>query len=147
MLPGDAAPIVPTPMALRARRIARPRKSRAGPPRCRRLRGASQRRMGSASSARVAPTKTTAAGPASAIRSQTLEIGIATALPEHCCAHLGDVLVLLRRVATHADGPDHLIHGDRYAALEGCGAREGEGRDAPRAGLVLELLARPPEDC
>src|SRR5882724_10712417 len=147
MLPGDAAPIVPTPMALRARRIARPRKSRAGPPRCRRLRGASQRRMGSASSARVAPTKTTAAGPAWAIRSQTLEIGIATALSEHCCAHLGDVLVLLRRVATHADGPDHLpIHGDRYAALKRGGAREGEGGDAPRTGLVLELLARPPED-
>src|SRR3989442_11303427 len=134
-------------MALRARTIARPRKSRAGPPRCRRLRGASQRRIGSASSVRVAATRTTAAGPASAIRSQTLEIGIATALPEHCRAHLGDVLVLLRRVATHADGPDHLpIHGDRYAALEGGGAREGECRDAPRAGRVLELLARPPED-
>src|SRR3989442_1576749 len=147
MLPGDAAPIVPTPMALRARRIARPRKSRAGPPRCRRLRGASQRRIGSASSASVAPTRTTAAGPASAIRSQTLEVGIATALPEHCRAHLGDVLVLLRRVAAHADGPDRLpVHWDGDAAVEGGGAGEGEGRDAPRTRLVLELLARPPED-
>src|SRR5438876_12456278 len=99
--------------------------------------------MGSPSSARVAATRTTAAGPASAIRPQTLKIGIATALPEHGCAHLGDVLVLLRRVATDADRPDHLaVHDDRYAALERGGPGECEGRDAPRTGLVLELLAR-----
>src|SRR5262249_42069854 len=69
-LPGDAAPMVPRTMALAASRTASPRTRRTKAPRCRRPRGTSHWRIGSASSAIVAPSSAVAAGPASVSRSQ-----------------------------------------------------------------------------
>src|SRR5882724_10707129 len=65
-------------MAPRDSTTARPRKSRAGPPRRCWPRAASRRRSGIASSASVAATSTIAAGPASAMRSQRFATDMAT---------------------------------------------------------------------
>src|ERR1700750_2560632 len=69
-----------------------------------------------------------------------------SAVGENACSHLGDVLVLLRRIATHADGSDDLSPvDDRDPALERCGTRKPERRDPAIPDLVLEDLARSPE--